>query len=109
MNVNKPTRGSDADSRIGKDVSYIKRMVRKVMGWWRYASVGVWSDTRQSMGVNLLKTVNLSVRSFFEWGSAVSVMCNDIPYPFGSCSCLGVAFCDRAWFRFPVFDAGPTV
>jgi membrane protein len=64
MNVNKPTGGSDADSRIGKDVSYIKRMVRKVMGWWRYASVGVWSDTRQSMGVNLLKTVNLSVRSF---------------------------------------------
>ncbi|MDE6490837.1 MAG: YihY/virulence factor BrkB family protein, partial [Muribaculaceae bacterium] len=31
---------------------------------WRYYSHGVWGDTRSSFKVNMIKTINLSVRSF---------------------------------------------
>lgn len=33
---------------------------------WLYCSEGVWSDTRRNWRVNVLKTVNLSVRSFLD-------------------------------------------
>ena len=44
--------------------SFVSRMTAKAMGWWRYVSDDVWNDTRQSFMVNLVKTLNLSVRSF---------------------------------------------
>ena len=34
--------------------------------WYDYCSHGVWTDTRQTFNVNLIKTINLSVRSFFD-------------------------------------------
>ena len=40
-------------------------LTEKVKAIYDYASAGVWSDTRSGWKVNLLKTVNLSVRSFF--------------------------------------------
>ena len=40
-------------------------MMAKGMKWYRYMVDGVWSDTRRSFKVNVVKTLNLSVRSFF--------------------------------------------
>lgn len=37
----------------------------KVAEWWRYCSRDVWYDTRRTFRVNLVKTINLSVKSFF--------------------------------------------
>jgi membrane protein len=37
---------------------------RKLLKIWRYASDGVWRDRRDNLGVRLLKTVNLTVKSF---------------------------------------------
>ncbi len=36
--------------------------------WWNYATVGVWRDTRRNWKVNTVKTLTLSVRSFFNVG-----------------------------------------
>lgn len=43
----------------GRVSSWIRRQ-------WLYCSEGVWSDTRRNWRVNVLKTVNLSVRSFLD-------------------------------------------
>ena len=40
------------------------RMTDRITKWWNYVSDGVWSDTRRNFKVNLVKTLNLSVRSF---------------------------------------------
>lgn len=37
---------------------------RKAMRLWQYASAGVWHDRRNSLFVRLVKTVNLTVKSF---------------------------------------------
>jgi membrane protein len=47
-----------------KQVGLIKRLVALGKKWYLYAAAGVWSDTRRNWGVNLMKTANLSVRSF---------------------------------------------
>lgn len=44
--------------------SFVTRITDCVMRWWKYVSDGVWSDTRHTFGVNVIKTLNLSVRSF---------------------------------------------
>ncbi|MDE5980022.1 MAG: hypothetical protein K2G84_08330, partial [Muribaculaceae bacterium] len=43
---------------------WIARLTEKGMGWYNYSTSGVWSDTRRNWKVNLMKTANLSVRSF---------------------------------------------
>ncbi len=45
--------------------SFLERLTDRVMRWWRYCSLDVWSDMRDMPKVNLVKTLNLSVRSFF--------------------------------------------
>lgn len=35
------------------------------LAWWNYCYTDVWSDTRNTWKVNIVKTLNLSVRSFF--------------------------------------------
>lgn len=42
----------------------IQRWVARATGWWQYVSAGVWTDSRNGVGVRLVKTLNLSVRSF---------------------------------------------
>lgn len=37
---------------------------RKILRLWRYCSDGVWRDTRNNWGINTVKTINLSVKSF---------------------------------------------
>lgn len=49
----------------GKGVrDFIQRMTEKGMSLYRYVTDGVWNDTRRSFKVDLIKTLNLSVRSF---------------------------------------------
>jgi membrane protein len=50
---------------IKRQNARVKYLQRRVMQCVRYVSVGVWRDTRQTPLVNILKTLNLSVRSFF--------------------------------------------
>lgn len=42
----------------------------RLIGWatrqWQYCSEGVWADTRRNWRVRLIKTINLSVRSFLD-------------------------------------------
>ncbi|MDE5785178.1 MAG: YihY/virulence factor BrkB family protein [Duncaniella sp.] len=44
-------------------------IVDRVTAWWQrtwdYVSAGVWRDTRTGWRVNIIKTLNLTVRSFF--------------------------------------------
>lgn len=43
----------------------IERFKEKISKAWEYCSTGVWSDTRRKWSVNLIKTVNLTIRTFF--------------------------------------------
>ena len=60
------TTGDEA-KRNGIKISFFSRMMAKGMKWYRYMVDGVWSDTRRSFKVNVVKTLNLSVRSFPEY------------------------------------------
>ena len=57
-----PETGAKGD---GIRISFLSRMIAKGMRWYRYMIDGVWSDTRRSFKVDVVKTLNLSVRSFF--------------------------------------------
>lgn len=58
--MNKPSAKSDTTGHASR----IERIKAWCIGWWKYCSRGVWGDTRTSFKVNLIKTLNLSVRSF---------------------------------------------
>jgi membrane protein len=51
-------------SKANESASWIERIIQLGKRWYVYMTAGVWSDMRSSRWVNLLKTVNLSVRSF---------------------------------------------
>lgn len=44
--------------------SLLNRIKDRIQRWWEYCSTGVWDDTRRGWKVNIVKVVNLSVRSF---------------------------------------------
>lgn len=44
---------------------WISRLTGKARVFWEYASHGVWCDSRPKLYVNLIKTLNIAVRSFF--------------------------------------------
>lgn len=45
--------------------AWISRFIDTVKRGYSYVSQGVWSDTRSTLKVNVVKTLSLSVRSFF--------------------------------------------
>lgn len=47
-----------------KKESRMSRLVARAMTTWNYVSSGVWSDPRRNWKVNVIRTLNLSVRSF---------------------------------------------
>lgn len=47
-----------------KKSGLIAGLTARLTGWYNYSTSGVWSDTRRNWKVNLMKTINLSVRSF---------------------------------------------
>ena len=44
--------------------SRVKQLINKGIDAWNYCAADVWNDSRKSWKVNLVKTANLSVRSF---------------------------------------------
>lgn len=54
---------SKSPSRIAMMLS---TAVGRVMKAWRYVSSGVWSDTRRNWRVSIVKTLNITVRSFLD-------------------------------------------
>lgn len=55
-----------ADSDAGKKQGLFARAYAKVMACVSYCSKGVWNDPRNTFGVRLVKTGNLSICSFFD-------------------------------------------
>lgn len=47
-----------------KLITHIRQFSARAIQEWEYVSCGVWKDTRRSAWVSLVKTINLSVRSF---------------------------------------------
>ena len=44
--------------------SRYKSIYARVMAIWAYCSEGVWEDHRTTLKVNIIKTVNLTVKTF---------------------------------------------
>lgn len=59
--TNPETSGKDA----GKPQGMVGRLVAKGMSFYDYVMNGIWSDSKHKWWTDLLKTVNLSLRSFF--------------------------------------------
>lgn len=56
---------TEQEKKTSKGFSaFVGRLVTTGKRWADYVMSGVWSDTRRSWQVNLVKTINLSVRSF---------------------------------------------
>lgn len=47
-----------------KATTRLSRLLARMRGMWAYVSAGVWTDNRPHWRVRLVKTLNLSVRSF---------------------------------------------
>lgn len=52
------------DTTSEKKASWFSRMVDRAMAAWYYVSQGVWEDKQQSWKIDVIKTLNLSARSF---------------------------------------------
>ena len=50
--------------KTNRKVPFIDKMKGIFVSFYTYVTEGVWSDTRRTFKVNLVKTLNLSVRSF---------------------------------------------
>jgi membrane protein len=51
-------------SKFNPSQTFVAKIISVVMRWWTYLSDSVWKDNRRKFSVNLVKTLNLSVRSF---------------------------------------------
>lgn len=47
-----------------KTPGWVDKLIALGKRWYNYGTSGVWSDTRRNWKVDLMKTINLSVRSF---------------------------------------------
>ena len=47
-----------------KEPSRFDRLKQRVMNFWTYCAGGVWEDKRDTVKVNIVKTLNLTVRTF---------------------------------------------
>lgn len=60
----------NSDNREKNDKSTHPGPIARLIGWgqrvWAYCSEGVWSDTRRDWRISVIKTLNLSVRSFLD-------------------------------------------
>lgn len=51
---------------INKKGNWLTRFFKKIPAWFSYVGSGVWSDTRSTFKVRLVKVLNLSFRSFLD-------------------------------------------
>lgn len=47
-----------------KKPSRISRLIERAVDLWSYFDSGIWSDTRRNWRLNILRTLNLSIKSF---------------------------------------------
>ncbi|MDE5961401.1 MAG: YihY/virulence factor BrkB family protein, partial [Duncaniella sp.] len=52
------------EKKPGKFASWIDRTKARTISIWEYCAEGVWEDQRNTAKVNIVKTLNLTVRSF---------------------------------------------
>lgn len=52
------------EKKPGKFADWIERTKKRAVATWEYCSEGVWEDKRTSVKINIVKTLNLTVRSF---------------------------------------------
>ncbi len=52
--------------KTSKISAWISHKTDRALAFWHYASNGVWRDTRSNWRINLLKTLNITVRSFLD-------------------------------------------
>ncbi len=54
-----------AEEKKGSKLSAtIEKWKTRALDFWKYSSEGVWEDKRDTLKVNVIKTLNLTVRSF---------------------------------------------
>lgn len=46
----------------------IPKIIAKIKAAYIFSTIGVWRETRNTLGIRVVKTLNLSVRSFFDRG-----------------------------------------
>lgn len=65
-NVTKPDNTKSASRKKGEGrlLRLQKRIISKGVAVWNYWTEGIWSDTRQSWWIDVLKTLNICVKSF---------------------------------------------
>ncbi len=51
---------------INRSTYIISNWRKRAVQLWKYCAGGVWQDTRHTTGVNIVKTLNLSVKSFLD-------------------------------------------
>lgn len=54
------------EKKPGKFASWIERTKTRAISIWEYCAEGVWEDQRDTAKVNIVKTLNLTVRSFMD-------------------------------------------
>ena len=65
MSVTGKTSGGNTPAKKkNKRKPFFTRIYRRSIHLYEYLTDGVWNDTKRSFGVNVIKTLNLSVRSF---------------------------------------------
>ncbi len=63
MNDTGETKRHKQKRRLADGVGAAKALLKRQ---WQYCAGGVWSDTRDTLGVRVVKTLNLSVKSFMD-------------------------------------------
>lgn len=51
--------GKSADTKQSR----ISRLIVRATDLWNYFDTGIWSDTRRNWWLNILRTLNLSIKS----------------------------------------------
>ena len=49
---------------MSKLSDFINRTVAKARSLWQYVSAGVWREDKNTLSVKIVKTLNLSIKSF---------------------------------------------
>ena len=88
------------------DTGFFKRLVDKVMKSYDYIMGGVWSDTRGSWKVNIMKTLSLTVKSFFN--ADLQTRAAALTYQ-TVLTIVPAPFRNRTWIRIPESSEEPVV
>ncbi len=86
------------EKKPGKFASWIERTKTRAISIWEYCAEGVWEDQRDTAKVNIVKTLNLTVRSFMGQRPSVIGMRPHLSHNARRSPGAGIAFCNRTGF-----------